>query len=103
MTRDDLRMEKGQKEVHYAYANVHVNAAGCKTARSITVQAPTASELEAKLAALPDQLRNQYENPGVVSVEVKTFHRAYMTREEFEDYIRRDNIDTEREMDKFTL
>ena len=103
MTRDDLRMEPGQKGVHYAYVNVHVNAAGCKTARTITIQASTESELEAKLAAMPEQIRGQYENPSVVSAEVKVFHRAYMTREEFEDYLRCDAVDTERQIDKWML
>ena len=104
MTRDDLTMDEGQKEVHYTDVNIYKTFSdGAKTVETRTVQASSREELELKLATLPDQLRNQYENPSGISVKVKPVHIFSMTKEEFKDYIRRDNADTERQIDKWML
>jgi hypothetical protein len=104
MVRDDLRMEKGQNEIHYASVNIYTTVDSTRIAPIVTtVQASSKEGLESKISAIPNQVRNQYENPSIVFVEVKEGTKSSMTRAEFEDYLRRDAADTERQIDMWML
>ncbi len=102
MVRDDLTMEKGQKEVHYANVNIYTSVDGHKIAAiTTTIQADSKENLEAKIATIPDKVKGQYENPSIVSVEVKEGSKHSMTRAEFEDYVRRDSAEIEEQIYKW--
>lgn len=103
MTLHALTIEKNQQEIHYAYVNIYINASGCKTKYSLTIQAEDKESLEEKIGALHGEIRNSYENSGDVSVKVDRFYQSSITRQELLDYLKSDNLDTERDLDKQTL
>jgi len=102
--KEELNLEKRSGEIYFCDVNIRVFCnEKCIDGGSRVLRSYSQEALQKRIDSLPNQLRRAYQNIEEISVQVKSFGFHRYTLEEYAEKVREDDLDTERQMDKWCL